>query len=53
MTLLKDKYFLDVTAYNEAGEAITLVKPTVAAPSASGHLTFALRELGFDVVGNR
>jgi hypothetical protein len=49
---IKNKYFLDIAAYSGNSATITLVLPKVAAPSATGHLTFALKELGFDVGSN-
>ncbi|MFT5874983.1 MAG: hypothetical protein ACI8WT_003963 [Clostridium sp.] len=49
---VKNKYLLDVTAYNGTSNSIKLLKPTVAAPLATGHLTFTLRELGFTVSNN-
>ncbi len=52
LILVADDHCLDVAEYTGKNAEVTLTKPTVAAPSASGHMLFALKELGFDIVDN-
>lgn len=50
---IADDYLLEVAAYKGNAQKIGLVKPTVAAPAASGHLTFVLSELGFEIKSSK
>jgi|GEM_PF-201302 len=49
---IREDHLLEVVPYKGDTRKAALVKPRVAAPSATGHLTFALKELGFDISGN-
>jgi hypothetical protein len=52
LSMAAKDYYLEAAAHHGNPPTITLTKPIVAAPSATGHLTFALEELGFDIADN-
>ncbi|HWQ29345.1 MAG TPA: M20/M25/M40 family metallo-hydrolase [Negativicutes bacterium] len=52
LTMITDEYLLDVSAYYGNAQKVALEKPMVAAVSATGHLAYALEELGFELTGD-
>lgn len=52
LAMIADKYLLEVSAYYGNAQKVALKKPIIAAVSASGHLTYALSELGFEITSD-
>lgn len=52
LAMIGDGYLLDVSDYFGNAQKVALKKPIVAAVSASGHLAYALEELGFELTSD-